>query len=117
MEGKTYLDSSMAGKVVNRVVDQTMPLTVSTITESLSEQEQAILRLVARGLNNSDIANQMHLSKGAVQHYISSIFDKLDVADRIQAAIISLRFGLVDLRELYRLKMIDSDLFVRCVQI
>lgn len=67
----------------------------STIAEDLSEREREILKLLANGLTNADIAERIHLAEGTVRNYVSSIFTKLDVADRTQAAAIAWRHGLV----------------------
>ncbi len=64
------------------------------ITEKLSEREIEVLRLIAHGFSNRDIAERMHLSEGTVRNHVSAIFAKLDVSDRTQAAIIAIRHGL-----------------------
>ncbi|MEO1290466.1 MAG: LuxR C-terminal-related transcriptional regulator [Chloroflexota bacterium] len=46
-------------------------------------------------MTNADIADKVHLAEGTVRNYVSSIFTKLDVADRTQAAAIAWRHGLV----------------------
>ncbi|MFL5803395.1 MAG: response regulator transcription factor [Roseiflexaceae bacterium] len=55
-----------------------------------------MLRLVAKGLSNTEIAGQLFLSEGTVRNYVSGLFAKLGVADRTQAAVIALRHGLAD---------------------
>ncbi|MFD2670847.1 response regulator [Marinicrinis sediminis] len=52
----------------------------------LSERELQVLECIANGLNNREIAEKLYLSEGTVKNYISSIYSKLDVRDRIQAA-------------------------------
>jgi len=52
----------------------------------LSERELQVLQCVAAGLNNKEIAERLFLSEGTVKNYISSIYSKMDVRDRIQAA-------------------------------
>ena len=59
-----------------------------------------MLRLLARGRNNADIAHQLHLSEGTVRNYVSAVLTKLGVSDRAQAAVMALRYGLVDLSEI-----------------
>jgi DNA-binding NarL/FixJ family response regulator len=56
-----------------------------------------VLQLLARGFSNSEIARRIYLSEGTVRNYVSSILAKLEVSDRTQAAILALRYGLVDL--------------------
>ena len=46
-------------------------------------------------MNNAEIAERLFLSKGTVQNYVSTLFAKLDVTDRTQAAVLALRYGLV----------------------
>jgi len=55
-----------------------------------------VLGLLARGLINAEIADQLYLTKGTVRNYVSSILAKLEVEDRTQAAILTIRHGLVD---------------------
>ncbi len=93
LAGKSFVDPAVAGKLIQQVATpQTKP--VSALTSKLTEREVDVLRLVARGLNNADIAEQLHLSEGTVRNYISTILDKLDVRDRTQAAVIALQHGL-----------------------
>ena len=95
-EGATYVDPHVAGKLF-RLVGQPGAVNAlpTAIAVDLSERELDILRLLADGLSNADIAEQLHLSKGTVQNYVSNILAKLDVTDRTQAALIALRHGLV----------------------
>ena len=64
-----------------------------------SEREYDVLRLLAQGLSNVDIAQQLYLTEGTVRNYTSDIFKKLGVSDRTQAAIAAIRYGLVDIDE------------------
>lgn len=93
VSGQSYLDPEIAGKIINQSTSrQTEPAT--TITDKLTERETDVLRLIARGLNNTAIASKLHLSGGTVRNHVSAIFAKLDVSDRTQAAIIAIRHGL-----------------------
>ena len=93
MAGKTYVDPSVAGKVLEQVSShQTQPATL--ITSKLSERETEVLRLIAKGLSNVDIADQLFLSDGTVRNHVSAILAKLGVSDRTQAAIIAIQHGL-----------------------
>jgi DNA-binding NarL/FixJ family response regulator len=62
--------------------------------------QRETLALLARGLSNKDIAEQLFLSEGTVKNYVSTLFIKLDVTDRTQAAIKALRYGLARLDDL-----------------
>jgi DNA-binding NarL/FixJ family response regulator len=61
---------------------------------SLTEREIDILRLIAEGRSNKEIAATLHLTEGTVKGYVSTIFDKLGVADRTQAALYAVKNGL-----------------------
>ncbi|NJD60988.1 MAG: DNA-binding response regulator [Anaerolineales bacterium] len=93
MIGKTYVDPIVAGKLLDQVASQQeQPQTL--ITDKLSEREVDVLRLIALGFSNTEIADRLHLSEGTVRNHVSSIFSKLDVSDRTQAAIIAIKHGL-----------------------
>ena len=53
----------------------------------ISEREQEIIRLIADGLSNKEIAARLFLSEGTVRNYLSSILDKLQLRDRTQVAV------------------------------
>ncbi len=92
MEGKSFVDPSVAGKLMNQVSsNQTQP--ASVLAERLTERELDVLRLIAKGFNNSDIAAQLHLSEGTVRNHVSAILEKLNVSDRTQAAVIAIQHG------------------------
>ncbi|MBN1220204.1 MAG: response regulator transcription factor [Anaerolineae bacterium] len=94
--GQTHVDPNVAGKLFAQISHGASPLDTS-LAESLTEREREVLRLLAQGLNNTDIAKRLYLSEGTVRNYVSSIFAKLGVSDRTQAAVIALRYGLADL--------------------
>lgn len=60
---------------------------LNIIKYNLSEKELEIIRLVADGLNNKEIANHLYLSEGTIRNYLSIILDKLGLRDRTQLAI------------------------------
>lgn len=62
----------------------------------LTERELEVLRLVASGAENAEIAGQLFISPNTVKHHLASIFDKLEVDNRIQAAMRAIRAGLLD---------------------
>jgi two-component system, NarL family, response regulator LiaR len=94
--GKTPVDPNVAAKLFAQMA-RTCPSTIkSTADWRLSEREREILRLLARGLNNSDMAKRLCLSEGTIRNYVSAILQKLDVSDRTQAALLALRYGLVN---------------------
>lgn len=93
LAGRTFVDPSVAGKLLQQVAGhQAQP--VSQIAQKLTERELDVLRLLAKGMTNADIAAALHLSEGTVRNYISAILDKLGVSDRTQAAVIAIQHGL-----------------------
>ena len=93
MDGKSFVDPAVAGKLLNQVAsNQTQP--ASVLTGKLTERELDVLRLLAKGMTNSDIAAQLHLSEGTVRNHVSAILEKLGVSDRTQAAVIAIQHGL-----------------------
>ena len=98
VSGKTHVDPDIAGKLLAHAA-RTSPAPKTKIVEELSERELEVLKLLARGLTNPDIAQRLFLSEGTVRNYVSAILAKLDVSDRTQAAILALRYGLVDANE------------------
>ncbi|MCA9903696.1 MAG: response regulator transcription factor, partial [Anaerolineae bacterium] len=99
VQGKTHIDPGVAGKLLAQVA-RTSVAADTTIADSLSDREKDVLTLLAHGLTNTEIAQQLFLSEGTVKNYVSSVFAKLDVADRTQAALKALRYGLVNLNDL-----------------
>lgn len=96
MDGKSYVDPNITGKLLNTIKNQPVVAPGSS-QYNLSEREQELLNLMAQGLTNADIARQLYLSEGTVRNYISEIFRKLGVSDRTQAVIVALRHGLVNI--------------------
>ncbi len=91
--GKAYVDPSVAEKVLRQVSSQqTQPATL--VTGKLTEREIEVLRLIAKGLSNADIADRLFLSEGTVRNHVSAILAKLGVSDRTQAAVIAIQHGL-----------------------
>lgn len=62
----------------------------------LTKRELEILQLIVQGNSNSEIAEKLNLTIGTVKTHLRNIFNKLNVNDRTQAAVVALRAGLVD---------------------
>ncbi len=91
--GRSFVDPAVAGRVLDQIATQPdQPHT--SLADQLSDREIDVLRLLARGLSNADIADRLHLSAGTVRNHVSSVLAKLDVTDRTQAAIIGIKHGL-----------------------
>ena len=87
--GGALIEPSVARKVLAEFARLTEPVQppVERLPVPLSERELEVLRLLAEGNNNKQIASQLYLAEGTVKNYISTIFDKLSVKDRTQAAL------------------------------
>lgn len=91
--GGAYTDPAVTGKLLRAVADQ-QSTQATSIADKLTERETDVLRVLARGLNNAAIAEELHLTEGTVRNYISAILAKLDVSDRTQAAVIAVTHGI-----------------------
>ena len=97
MKGWNPIDPQVAGKILNHVAHQSVPVQQDPkLIGQLSHREREVLRLLASGLSNTEIAQTLFLSEGTIKNYVSMIFSKLQVADRTQAAILAIRAGLVN---------------------
>ncbi len=94
VEGKTYIDPEVGGKLL-REVEKFLGQAPTTFDPDLSQRELDVLRLVAKGLNNAEISEQLHVTQGTVRNYVSAILAKLGVKDRTQAALLAVKHGLV----------------------
>jgi NarL family two-component system response regulator LiaR len=92
--GETFLHPTIAGKLVREL---NRPAAAAAAAEPLTERERQVLVLVARGLSNQEIADQLVLGESTVRSHVSHILAKLHLANRMQAALYALREGLADL--------------------
>ena len=93
-QGAVYLDPQIARKAVGCLQPQTRK--PDCHHASLSSRELEILELIVAGNSNPEIAQQLYLSLSTVKTHIRSIMNKLTVNDRVQAAVVALRSGLVE---------------------
>jgi two-component system, NarL family, response regulator LiaR len=97
MAGESPLDPAIARKLVVRTfadapIPQPEPDEALTL-EPLSPREQEVLQLLARGLNNRMIAQELYISDRTVQAHLTSIFAKMGVSSRLEAVLNAIRLG------------------------
>ena len=93
--GRSSLSPTIAGAVVRRVREQSVVTEHPAELLALSARETEILRLVAQGRDNTEIAQELYLSPSTVKNHVSSILEKLGVDSRVQAAVRAARAGIV----------------------
>jgi len=93
--GESLISPPIAAKVLERVRAVTLDQGAQTIRAELSERELEVLRLIANGKDNSQIAAALHISPKTVKNHISNILMKLQIENRIQAAVYAVRSGIV----------------------
>lgn len=84
--GHLQFGPAVAAKVLSRLQPY-VPKPKNDILKFMSAREQEVLRLIAKGLSNDEIAKQLSLSDGTVRNYVSSVLTQLAVRDRTQAAL------------------------------
>jgi DNA-binding NarL/FixJ family response regulator len=95
--GESFLQPSVAARLVaefTRLSEQT-PTWARELEEPLSPREREILRLLANGATNREIAAQLVLAEGTVKNHVTNILSKLGVTDRTRAAIRARELGLI----------------------
>jgi DNA-binding NarL/FixJ family response regulator len=94
--GESLISPTIASKVLQRIrASSPVPDIAEQIQTQLSEREIEVLKLIANGRDNADIAGQLHISPKTVKNHISNILMKLQIENRIQAAVYAVRSGLV----------------------
>ncbi|MGI9624346.1 MAG: response regulator [Acidimicrobiales bacterium] len=94
--GESLLAPSITRRMIEEFVRRPPPgdETPSSL-ESLTDREVEVLRLIARGLSNTEIAETLFLGEGTIKTHINRIFRKLEIRDRAQAVVIAYETGLV----------------------
>lgn len=94
--GESSLHPVIARKVLQEIAH---PADRPPTPDPLTEREVEVLRLVAQGLSNQDIARKLHISDPTVRTHVSNIMSKLYLANRVQAALYALREGFTTLEK------------------
>ncbi|MFD9395283.1 response regulator [Streptomyces sp. NPDC060000] len=99
--GESLLAPAVTRQLVGRFADRIRPAearnpAATGAVAALAPRETEVLKLIAEGLSNAEIADRMVLSRETVKTYVSRILTKLDLRDRVQAVVFAHRMGLVD---------------------
>ena len=95
--GEALLAPSVTRRLLDRVASRLPPANEDTIPalSQLTERELEVLKLMARGLSNAEIAEKLVVSETTVKTHVSRVLAKLDLRDRVQAVILAYETGLV----------------------
>jgi len=91
--GEHVMASAVASQVLNMLTGQTTP---KQFYDGLTQREIEILKLLARGRANKQIAAELGISEKTVRNHVSNMYEKLGIYDRSQAVLYAVRKGLVE---------------------
>ena len=91
-DGVAYVDPGLMGALTSQ----------AGVTEGLTSREMEVLGMIAQGLSNREISEKLYISEKTCKNHVSSIFAKIGVGDRTQAALYAIRQGWVKVRPLSR---------------
>jgi DNA-binding NarL/FixJ family response regulator len=95
-EGESLISPQIAAKVLQQLRAQSKDTdAAATIRAELSDRELEVLKLIANGKDNAQIARELYISPKTVKNHISNILMKLQIENRIQAAVYAVRSGIV----------------------
>jgi len=92
--GDSLIEPSITARLVERFAEPASSA-VPPALEALTERERDVLRLVARGLSNAEIAHEMVVAETTVKTHVARILAKLGVRDRVQAVVVAYETGFV----------------------
>ncbi|MFC5469985.1 response regulator [Cohnella suwonensis] len=92
--GQSVLESQVASKMMNRF--RRPPQSAAQPHEELTDREMEVLKLIALGKSNQEIADDLYIGIKTVKYHLTNMFGKLGVEDRTQAAIYAHRNGLAE---------------------
>jgi len=92
-EGGAYFDPAVAHIVLRKIANPNAPS--AQASSPLSPRETEILKLIADGVGNAEIAERLSIGLGTVKGHVRDILEKLSAADRTQAAVVALRRGII----------------------
>jgi DNA-binding NarL/FixJ family response regulator len=95
--GGAVLDPAVAARIVATVADgERVAQPARALISMLSDREREVVTLIGRGLSNAEIGSTLHLSEATVKGYVSAVLGKIGAVNRVQAALVAYRSGLLD---------------------
>ena len=96
-EGQSLISPSMAVKLIDEFKQMSKPDKEQSTALKLTERELEVLRLVARGLNNREVAKELFISENTVKNHVRNILEKLQLHSRMEAVMYAMKEKLLDL--------------------
>ena len=96
-EGQSLISPSMAVKLIDEFKQMSKPEREQGPGLRLTERELEVLRLVAKGLNNREVAKELFISENTVKNHVRNILEKLQLHSRMEAVMYAMREKLLDL--------------------
>lgn len=94
--GGAVLDPKVAARVLSTVADgERAAEPARRLLAALSEREREVVTLIGQGLSNAEIGSELHLSEATVKGYVSAVLGKIGAVNRVQAALVAYRGGLI----------------------
>ena len=94
-EGNALLAPSVTRRIINEFAQRTPRVDLKAGLSSLTEREIEVMRLIAKGKTNAEIAADLFVGETTVKTHISNLFAKLDLRDRVQAVVYAYESGLI----------------------
>ena len=93
-EGKNYIQPNLIPALNSKMIEKNRD---EGKIDSLTKRELEVLKLLAVGMYNKEVAERLEISERTVKNHVSNIFKKLEVADRTQAAVFAIRNNLIEI--------------------
>lgn len=94
--GEALLSPSVTRRLIENFVSaQPRPDTTATVLNALTDREREVLRLIALGMTNTEIASSLLIAEQTTKTHVSRVLQKLDLRDRVQAVVLGYETGLV----------------------
>jgi DNA-binding NarL/FixJ family response regulator len=94
-EGEALLSPTITKRVIQKFARMPRPAPPKELGD-LSEREREVFRLIAQGLSNAEIAQELYISETTVKTHITHILQKLNLRDRVQAVVLAYQTGVFD---------------------